>query len=127
MRRAAVLTTALVGISVLTGCDPRPLFYFLQPFEPTIPAPGPSLKGKKVVVLTHVTSTTQAQFPGLERDIARQFTNNLKKIKKITVVVVGAAFWLMRILGGPVGPAPAGAAPAPGPVQFAPEPRKEGL
>jgi hypothetical protein len=86
MRRAAVLATALVGITALTGCDPRPLFYFLQPFEPTIPAPGPSLKGKKVVVLTHVTSTTQAQFPGLERDIARQFSNNLKKIKKITVV-----------------------------------------
>ena len=86
MRRAAVLTTALVGIVALTGCDPRPLFYFLQPFEPTIPAPGPSLKGKKVVVLTHVTSNAQAQFPGIERDLNRQFVNGLKKTKKITVV-----------------------------------------
>jgi hypothetical protein len=86
MRRAAVLTTALVGLFTMTGCDPRPFFYFLQPFEPTIPAPGPSLKGKKVVVLTHVTATTQAHFPGLERDLARQFTSNLRKAKKVTVV-----------------------------------------
>ncbi len=45
----------------------------------------------------------------------------------LTIVAVGSAFWLIRILEGPVHPAPAGAAPAPGPVPFAPEPRKEGL
>jgi hypothetical protein len=33
----------------------------------------------------------------------------------------------MRILGGPVYLAPTGAAPVPGPVQLAPETRKEGL
>lgn len=45
----------------------------------------------------------------------------------LTIVVVSAAFWLMRILGGPVYLAPTGAAPVPGPVQLAPETRKEGL
>ena len=33
---------ALAGLFSLTGCDPRTLFYFLQPFEPTVPAPGPA-------------------------------------------------------------------------------------
>jgi hypothetical protein len=75
------------GMIALVGCDPRPFFYFLQPFEPTIPPPGPDLKGKKVVVLTHCTAGTQAEFPGLERDLNREFVANLKKkVKKITVV-----------------------------------------
>ncbi|WP_390625345.1 hypothetical protein [Paludisphaera soli] len=77
---------ALSLLVTLTGCDPRTLFYFLQPFEPTIPAPGPSLKGKKVVVLSAADDGTLARFPGLERDLARQFANNLKKNKKITTV-----------------------------------------
>jgi hypothetical protein len=75
------------GLVALVGCDPRPLFYFLQPFEPMIEPPGPSMQGKKVVVLTHATSGSQAEFPGLERDLNRQFVKNLKeKTKKITVV-----------------------------------------
>src|SRR5690349_20189938 len=87
MRRVAAPVVLLGGLIALAGCDPRPFFYFLQPFEPTIPPPGPSLKGKKVVVLTHATSGTQAEFPGLERDLAREFVANLrKKVKKITVV-----------------------------------------
>jgi hypothetical protein len=87
MRRAAASILLVGGLVALVGCDPRPLFYFLQPFEPTIPAPGPSLKGKKVVVLTHATSGSQAEFPGLERDLNREFVANLKKkVKKIKVV-----------------------------------------
>jgi hypothetical protein len=75
------------GLVALVGCDPRPFFYFLQPFEPTIPAPGPSLQGKKVVVLTHATSGSQAEFPTLERELNREFVANLrKKGKKITLV-----------------------------------------
>ena len=40
MRRAAWLLAA-VGLLTLAGCDPRSIFYFLQPFEPTIAPPGP--------------------------------------------------------------------------------------
>ncbi|WP_390625344.1 DUF2752 domain-containing protein [Paludisphaera soli] len=42
------------------------------------------------------------------------------------IVLVGSAFWLKRFLDGPAHLAPAGAAPATGPVPPAPEPRKEG-
>ncbi len=87
MRRLAVLALLVGGSVALVGCDPRPLFYFLQPYGPTIPAPGPDLKGKKVVVLTHATSGSQAEFPTLERDLQREFVASLKKkARKITVV-----------------------------------------
>ena len=87
MRRIAATMVMIAAMIALVGCDPRPFFYFLQPFEPTIPPPGPALKGKKIVVLTHATAGTQAEFPGLERDLQREFIANLKKkTKKITVV-----------------------------------------
>lgn len=87
MRRLAASALLAAGLVAMVGCDPRPLFYFLQPFEPTIPAPGPSLKGKKVVVLAHATAGSQAEFPGLERDLIRDFVMQLEKHgKKITVV-----------------------------------------
>ena len=44
----------------------------------------------------------------------------------LLLTAVGSAFWLMRFLDGEALPAPAGAAPALGPVPVAPEPRKEG-
>jgi hypothetical protein len=87
MRRAAVLAVAAVGLWALTGCDPRTLLYFLQPFEPTVPAEGPSLKGKKVVVLTHAAAGTQGDIQSLDRDMARKVTAILReKVKKIEVV-----------------------------------------
>jgi len=86
MRRLAAPALAVGLLLTMTGCDPRTIFYFLQPNEPTIPAPGPSLKNKKVVVLTSADPTTLAQYPGLERDLGRQFVKNLRKNKKITVV-----------------------------------------
>lgn len=93
--RCGALAAAILGTSLLTGCDPRQAIYFLQPFSPTIPAPGPSLKGKKVVVLTHATSSTQAEFPGVDRDLARQFVNNIRKVKKINLVEPEkAATWM---------------------------------
>jgi hypothetical protein len=45
----------------------------------------------------------------------------------LSIAAVSVAFWMVRILGGPAYQAPAGAAPALGPVQLAPETRKEGL
>lgn len=87
LRHAAVSLVMVGGLVALVGCDPRPFFFFLQPFDPTIQPPGPSLQNKKVVVLTHATSGSQAEFPTLERDLSREFISNLKKnVKKISVV-----------------------------------------
>jgi hypothetical protein len=88
-RRAAVFVVfATVGLLSLAGCDPRTLLYFLQPNEPTVPAPCKyDLKGKKVVVLTHATAGTQVDFLSIDRDINRQFVKLLRdKVKKIEVV-----------------------------------------
>jgi hypothetical protein len=86
MRRAAWLLAA-VGLLTLAGCDPRSILYFLQPFEPTIAPPGPALKGKRVVILVHAVSGTQADFPALDRDLARGLAAILRqKVKKIDVV-----------------------------------------
>jgi hypothetical protein len=86
-RRAVALAVAAVGLLALAGCDPRTLIYFLQPFEPTVPAPGPSLKGKKVVVLTHAASGTQGDVHSLDRDLGRKVSAILReKVKKVEVV-----------------------------------------
>ncbi|WP_165230556.1 hypothetical protein [Aquisphaera insulae] len=87
LRHVAAMVLVAGGLFATAGCDPRPFFYFLQPFEPTIPAPGPSLAGKKVVVLTYGTAASQSEFPGIERELNTQFVNNLKKkAKKITII-----------------------------------------
>ncbi len=84
---AAVLVVASVGLIAISGCDPRTLAYFLQPFDPTIAPKGPSLTEKKVVILCNVTSGALAEFPSLERDMPRELASVLrKKVKKIDVV-----------------------------------------
>jgi len=86
-RRAALATTLLAGASLLSlpGCGE--FLYFLQPFDPVEPAPGPKLKGKKVVVLTHVSPGSGADYGDLSRDLSRDLTSLLRKdVKKITVV-----------------------------------------
>ena len=88
-RRAALATLMFAGASLITlpGCDPRTMLYFLQPFDPTIPAPGPSLSGKKVVVLTHVQPGAGETYSDLSRDLTREFTSALRKnSKKIQLV-----------------------------------------
>jgi hypothetical protein len=82
---AVVAGGTLIAIS---GCDPRTLAYFLQPFEPTIPPPcETSFQGKKVVILCHATSGAMGEFSALERDLSRELTAILrKKVKKITIV-----------------------------------------
>src|SRR3954462_6632351 len=87
-RRAALaITLAAASLLSLPGCNPMTLFYFLQPFDPTIPAPGPSLKGKKVVVLVHVDPGAGTDFTDLNRDLTREFVSVLRKnVKRIQVV-----------------------------------------
>ena len=61
--------------------------YFLQPNEPTVPGKGPSLEGKKVVVITHTVSGAMGEFQSLDRDLTKKVMSILKeKTKKITVV-----------------------------------------
>ena len=86
-RRAALATTLLAGTSLLSlpGCGE--FLYFLQPFDPVVPATGPSLKGKKVVVLTHVSPGAGADYGDLTRDLTREVTTLLRKdVKRIVVV-----------------------------------------
>lgn len=85
-RAAALLLLALVGLTSLAGCDPRTILYFLQPWEPTIPAPGPSLQGKKVVLVTHAVSTAQGEFQSLDRELTREVVGILReKVKKLEI------------------------------------------
>src|SRR5262249_10521211 len=88
VRLAIVALLAGGSLIAISGCDPRTLAYFLQPFESTIkPSCETSLQGKKLVVLCHATSGAMGEFPALERDLTREFTAILrKKVKKITVV-----------------------------------------
>jgi hypothetical protein len=84
---AAAVALVAGGLIAVSGCDPRSLAYFLQPFESTIEPTGPSLEGKKVVILCNVTSGAVAEFPSLERDVPRILAEILrKKVKKITIV-----------------------------------------
>jgi hypothetical protein len=87
-RRAAASTLiAMAGLVSLPGCDPRTLMYFLQPYEPTIPAPGPSLKGKKVVIVAHAVSNAMSEFQAIDRELTREVGAILgEKVKKIEVV-----------------------------------------
>jgi len=88
-RRAALASMMFAGASLvsLPGCDPRTLLFFLQPFDPTIPAPGPSLKGKKVVVLTHLQAGAGEAYSDLARDLTREFQSALRKnVKKLQLI-----------------------------------------
>ena len=87
LRAAAPVVIALAGLISLAGCDPRMAMYFLQPFEPSVPAPGPKLEGKKVVVVTHAVSNAMGEYQAVDRDLAKEVTSNLRaKAKKIEVV-----------------------------------------
>jgi hypothetical protein len=86
-RAAASVVVALVGLVSLAGCDPRTLFYFLQPNEPSVAAPGPSLEGKKVVVVAHAVSGAMSEFNSIDRDMAREVVAILgEKVKEVEVV-----------------------------------------
>jgi hypothetical protein len=86
---AALLLAAGAGVFAISGCDPRALAYFLQPFESTIPpkAQEVRLEDKRVVILCNVTSAAVAEYPSLERDLPRELAGIFrKKVKRITVV-----------------------------------------
>ena len=62
---AAVFVFVAAGLIAVSGCDPRTLAYYLQPFESTNPPPegAPNLEGKKVVILCNVTSAAAGEYP----------------------------------------------------------------
>ncbi len=84
------LVALLAGGSLLasSGCDPRTLAYFLQPFDPTIaPECETSFQGKKVVILTRAVSDSTGEYSSLEHDLSKELAFIMRnKIKKITVV-----------------------------------------
>lgn len=90
MRRPAILLfTVAVGLLSMAGCDPRQMLFFLQPFDPQIKAPGPSLQGKKVVLITKTVPGTQGDFVSLDRDLTRELAQILRKnVKRLTIVDV---------------------------------------
>ncbi|MDX2037027.1 MAG: hypothetical protein SFX72_10275 [Isosphaeraceae bacterium] len=82
-----IVIATLGGLAVLPGCDPRMLAYFLQPNEPTVPAPGPDLKGKKVVLITHASDDALGAFQSLDREVNRELVRILRtEVKKIEIV-----------------------------------------
>ena len=86
-RAAALLVVALAGTASLAGCDPRALLYFLQAKDAGIAAPGPSLEGKRVIVVTHAVSGALGEFQSLDRDVTREVTTIFReKVKKIDLV-----------------------------------------
>lgn len=89
-RRAALLTlagTVPLGLLALAGCDPRQAAYFLQPFEPKVIAPGPNLKGKKVVLIAKSAPGALAGFASLDRDLTREVASILRaNVKKIELI-----------------------------------------
>lgn len=86
-RSAGALLVAATALLSLAGCDPRTLLYFLQADTPSIPAPGPDLTGKKVVVVSHAVSGALAEFQTLDRDMASEVVSLLRaKVKKIEVI-----------------------------------------
>lgn len=76
-----------LGFGGLSGCDPRQAMYFLQPFDPEIPAPCPSLEGKRVVILTSSVPGLSSDYLSLDRDVAKELAKTLRaNVKKIDVV-----------------------------------------
>jgi hypothetical protein len=91
----AAIAFSAVTILALAGCDPRQAMFFLQPFSPKISAPCPSLKDKRVVILTVAATGLESDNASVEAEISRQLADILKKnVKKIDVVDPGeVAAW----------------------------------
>jgi hypothetical protein len=86
-RRFVALALSAAAAPALAGCDPRQAMYFLQPFEPKIAAPCPSLKGKRVVILTSAAGGLPTDSISIDREISRRLAVILREqVKKIDVV-----------------------------------------
>ena len=86
-RAAASLFLVATGLISIAGCDPRTLFYFLQPNEPTVPAPGPKLDGKRIVLVTNTVSGSLGEYQSVDREISREVASIFReKVKKIDMV-----------------------------------------
>jgi hypothetical protein len=88
VRRALVALMAGGSLLTISGCDPRTLAYFLQPFDATVAPPcETSLQGKKVVILCRAVADSTGEYSSLERDLSLNVATIFrKKVKKITVV-----------------------------------------
>jgi hypothetical protein len=84
--RVGLTAGALLALGI-AGCDPRQAMYFLQPFEPQIKPPCPSLNGKKVAVLARASATVQSEYVPLDQELAQRLAKALReKVRKVEVV-----------------------------------------
>jgi hypothetical protein len=61
--------------------------YFLQPYDERIPAPGPNLKGKRVVVIAKGVPGSMYDFPAIDHEIGAEVSKILReRVKKIDLV-----------------------------------------
>lgn len=88
--RLALVAFFMAGGSLLaiSGCDPRTLAYFLQPFDASVAPPcETSFQGKKVVILVRAVADSTGEYSSIERDLSREVATIFRrKIKKVTVV-----------------------------------------
>jgi hypothetical protein len=83
---ARLLALAL-GLVALAGCDPRQALFFLQPMDPTVAPKGPSLKNKRVVLITKASPVATNDFPTIDRELNREVARILKeKIRHLDLV-----------------------------------------
>jgi hypothetical protein len=79
-------TAGIAALGAVAGCDPRQAMFFLQPHDPRTPAECPSLKGKRVVILT-ATSAAVMNEVGVDRELASGLAKELRaSVKKIDIV-----------------------------------------
>lgn len=91
-RREAIQLGLGLGASALAslafaGCDPRQAMYFLQPFEPQIKPPCPSLQGKTIAILARASATTQGDYVALDQELAQRVAKAIREnTKKVEIV-----------------------------------------
>ncbi len=88
LHMALVALMAGGSLVAISGCDPRTLAYFLQPFDATVAPPFEgSLQGKKVVILCRAVPDATGDSTSVERDLSHNLASILrKKVKKIQLI-----------------------------------------
>ncbi|MFO0956990.1 MAG: hypothetical protein U0800_05920 [Isosphaeraceae bacterium] len=78
--------TALAALG-MAGCDPRQAVYFLQPFEPQIKPPCPSLQGKTIAILARAAASTQSDYVALDQELAQRLAKSIREnTKKVEII-----------------------------------------
>lgn len=93
--RASVASALILcaGCSLTNGLfGPREAFRSVSNDEPIIPATGPSLKGKRVVVITTLDPAVKAEFPTLDCKLDAKVVAHLKEKKEGEIIDADKVF-----------------------------------